>query len=320
MDGSYTIVKSMDGDGEVRIEWPQMLSSDDALVAFVQDLRKFGLATSTKIDNTTGRMIIFANKVKAIYQRGLYQESILFEGIWASDNVKDAKPVTMPEPKPAWFFQEEVVFHPGPLTTPTIYTSPPKERDYADLAHQLSKHIPDIRKNVPLPCSCGKRKKAAPMQVWLVIQHLNDDHHPDHKVNGRRRKDIWTRERIADWLDEVDADLTFDPDLPAKRAAAREAARKHRKEQAEQLINQTNAALLTATSDLQKEFGAIGQGAIQAQKGMVKFNVALSEYIQQLKDDEEKWTSPVYQAGLATVNEAFATCECDMCKTTEEES
>jgi len=319
VDETYSIVKNMDGS-DIKVEWPKMLSSDDSLVAFVKDLREFGLSTSTKINNTTGQMVILTDKVKAIYQRGFYQEPVLFEGIWASDNVKDVKPVTMPEPKAAWFLQREVAIHPGPTSAPVIYTSPPRERAYADLSSELARHIPDIRKNVPLPCSCGTRKKAAPMQIWLVIQHLNDDHHPDHKVNGRRRKDIWTRERIADWLDEVDADLTFDPDLPAKRAAAREAARKHRREQTMQLINQTNAALLSTTSDLQKEFGAIGQGAMQAQKGMVKFNVALSEYIQQLKDDEEKWTSPVYQAGLATVNEAFATCECDMCKTTEEES
>ena len=32
--------------------------------------------------------------------------------------------------------------------------------------------------------------------VWSMIQHLNDDHK-------------WSRERIADWLDTLDVDLTF---------------------------------------------------------------------------------------------------------------
>ena len=75
-----------------------------------------------------------------------------------------------------------------------------------------------------MPCSCRKTKKDF-VSIWNLIQHLNDDHHPKKKINGLRRKDIWTRERIADWLDEVDADLAFDPDLPAMRAAARKAVR-----------------------------------------------------------------------------------------------
>ena len=300
MDDTYGIVSGPDG---VTIEWPRLLTSDNALVAFIQDLRKYGVPTSTKIDHSTGRMVVITNKVKAIYKRGLYQEPMPFESFkdWVYEKAAPT-PITMPEPKAAWIFEEEIQMYPVLTPMMVMEESKPREKDYATLSSELARHIPDIRKKVKPPCSCGKKKKAEPVMIWALIQHLNDDHHPDRKVAGRRRKDIWTRERIADWLDEVDADLTFDPDLPAKRAAEREAARQRRKEQTVQMINQTNAALTQATTELQSEFMAIGEVAKKTAPGMVTLSTAISEYAQSLKHS----ASPL--------------CVCTMCKTTKEES
>src|SRR5690606_12047483 len=104
---------------------------------------------------------------------------------------------------------------------------------HARLASELSKHIPDIRKQVKGPCDCKQYQNG---QIWSLIQHLNDAHHPKAKKHGLPIEDIWTRERIADWLDEVDADLAFDPDLPAKREAERKAAEAERQRQREAVI------------------------------------------------------------------------------------
>jgi hypothetical protein len=37
-----------------------------------------------------------------------------------------------------------------------------------------------------------------------MIIHLNDSHHPAHET-----ADVWSRERIADWLETLDVDLRF---------------------------------------------------------------------------------------------------------------
>jgi hypothetical protein len=320
VDGTYGIVSGPDG---VTIEWPQVLTSDDVLVAFVQDLRKYGISTSTQIDNTTGRMAVIANKVKAIYARGFYQEPPDMAWMAKQMAVAGDAYISLPEPKAAWIFQEEIQIHP-PTVKNIAYLEfpsgkPTKSTNYAALAEELSEHIPDIQKWVTLPCSCGKKKKGSEAQIWYAIQHLNDDHHPERRFNGRRRKDIWTRERIADWLDEVDADLVFDPDLPAKRAAAREAAIAERRAMAAKLIDMSGPVTLAATS-IKKDMEALGKAAETTTTGLVKINVAISEYAQQLKDQSDKWGEEPYTAALGIVNGTFANCECSTCKATQEES
>lgn len=63
--------------------------------------------------------------------------------------------------------------------------------------NELSKGLPGVGANVVSPCTCTKsdffEQKASPLKdsVWSLIQHLNDFHKE------------WTRERIADWLDEL---------------------------------------------------------------------------------------------------------------------
>lgn len=314
MDGTYGIVSGPDG---VTIEWPQVLTSDDVVVAFVQDLRKFGISTSTQIDNTTGRMTVIANKVKAIYARGFYQEPPDMVSMAKQMAVAGDAYIQLPEPKAAWIFQEEFQIHPMAVKNIAYLEfpsgKPTRPTNYAALSEELSNHIPDINKRVTLPCSCGKRKKDSTAQIWYAIQHLNDDHHPQRKVNGRRRKDIWTRERIADWLDEVDADLVFDPDLPAKRAAAREAARK---DHVAKMLALTGQGFISASEALE----TLGKTAETTTAGLVKINVAISEYAQQLKDQSDEWGEEPYTAALGIVNGAFANCECSTCKATQEES
>lgn len=80
-------------------------------------------------------------------------------------------------------------------------------QDHSDLAHELSELIPGAGDIVEAPCTCGKFRKS----IWAMIQHLNDRHHPDYHDPTDPDSDSWSRERIADWLDTLDADLVLDP-------------------------------------------------------------------------------------------------------------
>lgn len=275
MDGTYGITMGPDG---VDIDWPKVLTSDDALVAFIQDLRKFGIATSLKINNTTGEMVVITPGAKGIYQRGLYIESPNMADIAKQFAVTGEAYVQAPQPQSAWIFQREIKMtssHYGQLHSAQLYdTTPfPAARSYASLSEELAQYIPDIHKRVRMPCSCGKTKVTR-AQIWDVIQHLNDDHHPKKKINGLRRKDIWTRERIADWLDEVDADLAFDPDLPAKRAAQRQAARKAQAAKMTALVEQGIISASAAHASLE----ALVKPAQETTTGMVKLSVAMKQF------------------------------------------
>lgn len=64
-------------------------------------------------------------------------------------------------------------------------------------ANPLIDAIPGLAEKVKCPCGCNDN---AP--VWNVVIHLND---------GAK----WSREKIADWLDTLDADLRFKlPETP----------------------------------------------------------------------------------------------------------
>lgn len=59
----------------------------------------------------------------------------------------------------------------------------------------LSKKLPGVDSKVEYPCSCKDvlTEKGLPTinTLWIMVQHLNDRHVE------------WTRERIADWIDEL---------------------------------------------------------------------------------------------------------------------
>lgn len=80
--------------------------------------------------------------------------------------------------------------------------SPPME-DYAVLAERMRGMVPGAMTLTANPCDCKPFKRV----IWDMIQHLNDKHHPKHSPS----LDMWSRERIADWLETLDADLVLDP-------------------------------------------------------------------------------------------------------------
>lgn len=92
----------------------------------------------------------------------------------------------------------------------------PESFDYHDLATELSALIPGAGDIVRNPCSC---RPFFPKTIWSMIQHLNDRHHPDYHDPTDPDSDPWSRERIADWLDTLDADLVLDPDREVKPSA-----------------------------------------------------------------------------------------------------
>lgn len=308
MDGTYGITMGPDG---VDIDWPKTLTSDDALVAFIQDLRKFGIATSSKIDNTTGEMVVITPGAKGIYQRGLYIEPADMTEVAKQFSMTGNVYLQVPEPKSAWIFQREIKMTPshyGVLYQNQLYDTPygDEPKTYEDLSEELARHIPDIYKRVRLPCSCGK-VKTSHARIWNVIQHLNDDHHPKKKINGLRRKDIWTRERIADWLDEVDADLAFDPDLPAKRTARREAAVSAMWAQQKALTESGAISTTAALKGMQEEVQGL-------KSSIVKINVAIDEFKMAWLDEIQVWNPDA--------SDAPPGCKCMMCtqKNNQEES
>lgn len=85
----------------------------------------------------------------------------------------------------------------------------PDQGSHRQLANKMAAMIPGIGDFVASPCNCKPFKRA----IWGMIQHLNDVHHPTH--GDGKSDDLWSRERIADWLETLDADLVLDPDYKA---------------------------------------------------------------------------------------------------------
>lgn len=318
--GSYSITQNW--GAEPTIEWPQWLESDDHVVSFIKDLRKFGVGTTSKMDGTTGRMRITAGTQVGIYQKSLIYEPVDFK-FMAEDDPKLLEPVQVKPPKSVWTLvsthdvdypkPSKNGWHPAGAYYHELHQQEPisaqewvEEDDdgesHAVLASKLSRHIPDIRKSVKGPCGCKQYQVG---QIWYLIQHLNDYHHPDRKPNGKPIKDIWTRERIADWLDEVDADLAFDPDLPAKREARRKAAEAERQRQREALIKDlqpTPEQMVQITAELSKAT-TVAAGPLKS--SLVKLNVAMDEFSKTIHEmvQEIGWSTAPLQG-----------CECHVCK------
>jgi len=293
------------GHAMPEIDWPQIIETDDLLVQIVSHIRKAGIKATTHITKSPtmeDRLEIRTPYTVAKYRRALYQPppKLIF---WTTSNSKPEVPDF--ETHEVWVFMGTEYVGPTPaapsemyfLNTPTWgEIGPPatQAEDYARLASQLSRHIPDIRKTVKAPCNCRNLKTG---QIWYLIQHLNDHHHPKHK-----RRETWTRERIADWLDEVDADLTFDPDLPAKRAARRKAAQEERRILMQQQID----AGLMSSADMLKSLGvnlaSMEPKVDDLQKAVVKLDVAIDEFATSMHESMKNITN----------------CTCPACATKEE--
>lgn len=77
-----------------------------------------------------------------------------------------------------------------------LHTHPAKQMTALEVeVSKKSKQLPGMDTVVDLPCSCEylcdhRTGKPTPSTAWRVVQHLNDRHK-------------WSREKIADWLDEL---------------------------------------------------------------------------------------------------------------------
>ena len=273
------------GNTMAEIDWPKMLMSDGQIVNMLKDIRRAGIAATmhiTKKMDGGDHLEVHTPDEIALYRRGLHVPP-LSPAMFFSQ-MDGEYTAMMPKPEECWIFvASEGV---GKVQQP---------EEYARLASKLSQHIPDIRKFVKSPCGC---KGMSGSQIWSLIQHLNDHHHPDRKVNGRRIKDVWTRERIADWLDEVDADLVFDPDLPAKRAAQRARARAAQRELVENGYLTKDLLLKKIQDDL-----IAVEPKISAMKAeVVKLDVAITEFATSMHETLSK----------------IAKCTCPACAPKEE--
>jgi hypothetical protein len=72
--------------------------------------------------------------------------------------------------------------------SPTMYTETAEQDRLLEL-------LPGLKDEVTCPV-CKDTEDEFEEMLWDIIQHLNDIHK-------------WTRESIADWLDTLDADITF---------------------------------------------------------------------------------------------------------------
>lgn len=267
------------------IDWPQRIERDDQIVQMLHQIRKAGIGAVThinKLQGGTDTLEFHTEYTIALYRRGLYVPPLSPAEFFKMDEVIAT---TAQPPLPCWILVK--------VENIGVLESQPMD-DYASLGMELARHIPDIHKQVKSPCKCKNYKNGA---IYYVIQHLNDFHHPKKKVNGLRIRETWTREQIADWLDEVDADLTFDPDLPAKRAARRAEAR--------QMMMLTSgtvqpSAMIKKISD---DMAAVQPKIEDLQKGIVKLDVAIEEFVAKIHENLSK---------------ANQKCTCPACASKEE--
>lgn len=129
---------------------------------------------------------------------------------------------------------------------------PSPQNDHSRLAHELKKRIPGLGNTVEFPCMCGEIRN--PMPIWSIIQHLNDDHHP---VQGHYPDDRWSRERIAQWTEELPFDLTIQPEDARDRRS-------------DGLTAAQQAALIKAINDSTKEMQAAWEAANKAIQPIVE--------------------------------------------------
>lgn len=90
------------------------------------------------------------------------------------------------------------------------------QTDHANLASELRDIIPGLGEMVCHPCNCWVEPPRMGT-VWKVIQHLNDAHHPRVYLD---REGQWTRERIAQWTEELPFDMTVHPEMAEQRRAS----------------------------------------------------------------------------------------------------
>ena len=156
-------------------------------------------------------------------------------------------------------------------------------RDHISLARGLRRMTPGLSEVVPNPCDCpkGVYNRAS---IWDMIQHLNDSHHPDKGDS----LDKWTRERIADWLETLDADLTVDPERFKEEERRRAQTRALQHQAAMKALS--DGALDGLKESVQKGFQQIQEAAQDAIKAMQSLNEELEAL--GVQDPEEHKEEP----------------------------
>lgn len=186
-------------EGGVTIMWPDQLEDDGFHIAeLLKAVRGLGVTARMKISNVEGTAVIYTEHQRAVYRRGLSFDNIKGEDMIVAEGAP-VFPYAV-QPTQIWVL-EGVTFETLSIASTPMKPAPTK--NHSSLAQELHHMIPGIEDTVTSPCPCGLK-----FSIWRMVQHLNDAHHPGQEKNP----DKWSRERIADWLDTLDADLVLDPD------------------------------------------------------------------------------------------------------------
>lgn len=138
---------------------------------------------------------------------------------WLWSDATNGKEEIKPNIEQRWVLINKGVVFDAPL----IPAKPQDLTANSSMARDLFHLVPDAATTVPHPCTCGE---VPSNMLWQLVQHLNDTHHPDRGMGVAG--DAWSRERIADWLDTLDLDLSVDAAKAEEVKARREAAIKTR--------------------------------------------------------------------------------------------
>lgn len=95
------------------------------------------------------------------------------------------------------FIEEQCKDNHADLPTVSQQASAPVPSGSQSVSEELAEVFSNVREYVQVPCSCTRYEDTG-LKVHVLVVHLNDFHN-------------WTRERIADWLDTLDLDLTLKP-------------------------------------------------------------------------------------------------------------
>lgn len=199
MVNGFTSIGIVRKGGSMEVQkWPNLATTSQLRKALEEhSVQGWNFTWDSEGGGMPERAWIQVEKVEIVY-KGAGKD------LWA---LKHVQGVSLPG---AYFDGKHYPMHEY-LSNQIVEPDDPTE-DYSLLAQQLARVMPGLSATVPYPCDC---KKQGDGSVWGVIQHLNDQHHPARPV-----ADKWSRERIADWTEELPVDLTVDPSRAEKRQEA----------------------------------------------------------------------------------------------------
>lgn len=162
----------------------------------------------------------------------------------------------------------------NPHPNPSLYQQnwpAPTMVSHEGLARRMKRVMPGLNELVDFPCGCSKTTGAARRSsVWGTIQHLNDQHHPDHYAKASDDR-AWTRERIAQWTEELPFDLTIDPER-----AEQEKARPTELTGCEKQVEDIYKQYTISAEDVKKSLGLVTEAAITASKTLGELSAKIT--------------------------------------------